>query len=168
MHRVFEAYAHTLVNTQAHTQAGRATHISHLDKSLAACVCFQASSKKIQFVSVCASVCLCCLCVCVCMLRICCIVLLLLPPLVQPASSALFWSSLGHKTTTYLLARARLALSPSHSLSLSVCLCESVYSPLVSPGNRFYLAAVCLFACLPDSASLSRSRCLAFAYILAV
>lgn len=166
MHRVFEAYAHTLVNIQAHTQAGRATHISHLDKSLAACVCFQASSKKIQFVSVCASVCVCCLCMCVCMLRICCIVLLLLPPLVQPASSALFWSSLGHKTTTYLLARARLSFSfPPLSLSLlSLCLCESVYSLLVSPGNRFYLAAVCLFACLLPC----RSRCLAFAYILAV
>lgn len=103
-------------------------------------------------------VCECVLPVCVCMLRICCIVLLLLPPLVQPASSALFWSSLGHKTTTYLLARARLSLSlslPPLSLSLlSLCLCESVYSPLVSPGNRFYLAAVCLFACLPASASL--------------
>lgn len=104
-------------------------------------------------------VCTACVCVCVCMLRICCIVLLLLPPLVQPASSALFWSSLGHKTTTYLLARARLSLSlPPLSLSLlSMCLCESVYSPLVSPGNRFYLAAVCLFACLPASASLSVS-----------
>lgn len=95
---------------------------------------------------------MCVYCLCVCMLRICCIVLLLLPPLVQPASSALFWSSLGHKTTTYLLARARLSSSPPLSLSLSLlslCLCESVYSPLVSPGNRFYLAAVCLFACLP-------------------
>lgn len=98
----------------------------------------------------------CVYCLCVCMLRICCIVLLLLPPLVQPASSALFWSSLGHKTTTYLLARARLSLL---SLSLlSLCLCESVYSPLVSPGNRFYLAAVCLFACLPGSLSVSLPR----------
>lgn len=98
----------------------------------------------------CECVCVCCLCMCVCMLRICCIVLLLLPPLVQPASSALFWSSLGHKTTTYLLARARLSSSPSLPFP-SLCVCARVFI------RRSYRLAigfiwqrfVCLPACLP-------------------
>lgn len=96
---------------------------------------------------------MCCQYVCVFMLRVCCIVLLLLLPLlppVLPASSALFWSSLGHKTTAYLLARACLSLS----VCVCMCVCACVYSPLVSHGNRFYLAAVCLFACLPLPLSL--------------
>lgn len=105
-------------------------------------------------------VCVCNLYVCVFMLRVCCIVLLLLLPLLPPVlavSSALFWSSLGHKTTTYLLARACLALSVCVQ-----CVCVRVFIP------RSYRLAigfiwqwfVCLSACLchcPCFASLSVS-----------
>lgn len=110
---------------------------------------------------------MCVLPVCVCMLRICCIVLLLLLlPLVQPASSALFWSSLGHKKTTYLLARARLPLCLPLSFPYSLCVfvreclfpARIAWQSVLSGSGLFVCLPACLLVGLAASSSPTFSQ----------